>query len=234
MLASDKRRPAALLLDAGDTLIFFDGQALAAVLAGHGVHAEPARLEAALHGAKLQYQAFVVAGGQHADGWWVVIEETLVGAGVERERARGLLAAVRSAHDTLNLWRRVPAGLPEALARARDAGIKLAVVSNSEGKVAEVLHHVGIGRYFDAILDSELEGVRKPDPEIFRRALARIGVSADRALMVGDTPEVDLGGAAGLGIAGVLVDPEARHLDSPWSRTESVRELIDAILALPH
>ena len=51
--------------------------------------------------------------------------------------------------------------------------------------------------------------------------------------MIGDTPEVDLGGAAGLGIAGVLVDPAARHTDGPWQRTESVRELIDALLGLP-
>ncbi|HMI93384.1 MAG TPA: HAD-IA family hydrolase [Polyangiales bacterium] len=233
MLESLTRRPAALLLDAGDTLIFFDGRALAEVLARHGHSVDPARLQAAQHAAKQRYQALVVSGGQHEDGWSVIIEDTLVSAGVERESARGLLAPVRRAHDELYLWRRVPAGLPEALARAQAAGIKLVVVSNSEGKLAYVLDQVGIGRYFAAVLDSQIEGVHKPDPEIFRRALDRVGVSADRALMAGDIPEVDLGGAAGAGIAGVLIDPEGKHAGGPWPRAESVVAVIDALLALP-
>jgi putative hydrolase of the HAD superfamily len=233
MLESLTRRPAALLLDAGDTLIFFDGHALAEVLAQHGHSVDPARLQAAQHAAKQRYQALVVSGGQHEDGWSVIIEDTLVSAGVERGRARELLGPVRRAHDELYLWRRVAVGLPEALARAQAAGIKLVVVSNSEGKLAYVLDHVGIGHYFAAVLDSQIEGVHKPDPEIFRRALDRVGVSADRALMAGDIPEVDLRGAAGAGIAGVLIDPEGKHVGGPWPRAESVVAVIDALLALP-
>lgn len=233
MLANLKRRPAALLLDAGDTVVFFDGGALAAVLSEHGLTLDPLQLEAAQLQAKQRYQALVMSGAGHEDGWSVVIQDTMVGAGVERERARELLAPVRRAHDQLYLWRRVPAGVPEALARARDAGIKLAVVSNSEGRLAYVLDHVGLGGYFDAILDSHHEGVQKPDPEIFRRALARVAVTADRALMAGDIPEVDLRGAARAGVAGVLIDPDGRHTGGEWPRTESVPQLVDALLALP-
>jgi HAD superfamily hydrolase (TIGR01662 family) len=227
------RRPAALLLDAGDTLIYFDGRALADVLALHGVSADPERLQAAQHAAKQRYQALVMSGGQHEDGWSVIIEDTLVSAGVERERARELLVPVRRAHDELYLWRRVAPGLPEALARAQAAGIKLVVVSNSEGRLAYVLEYLGLARYFDAVLDSQHEGVQKPDPEIFRRAIERVGVSADRALMAGDIPEVDMRGAQRAGIAGVLIDPEDRHAGGEWARAESVVVLIDALLKLP-
>jgi putative hydrolase of the HAD superfamily len=233
MLANLTRRPAALLLDAGDTVIFFDGRALAAVLSEHGLALDPRQLEAAQLQAKQRYQALVMSGAGHEDGWSVVIQDTMVGAGVERERARELLVPVRRAHDELYLWRRVAPGLPEALARAQAAGIKLVVVSNSEGRLAYVLEHLGLARYFDAVLDSQLEGVQKPDPEIFRRALERVGVSADRALMAGDIPEVDMRGAQRAGIAGVLIDPEGRHAGGEWERAESVVVLIDALLKLP-
>lgn len=233
MLASWTRRPAALLLDAGDTFIFFDGHALAEVLSELGASAEPAALEAGQLVAKRHYQSFVAAGGQHEDAWSVIISDTLVAAGIELERARPLLAPIRRAHDAFYLWRRVPAGLPEALGRARAAGIKLAVVSNSEGKLAYVLGRLDLAQYFEAILDSQLEGVQKPDPEIFLRAVARCGTTVDRALMAGDIPDVDLRGAAGAGIAGVLIAPPGQHSDAAWPRFPSVAALIDALLALP-
>ncbi len=44
------------------------------------------------------------------------------------------------------------------------------------------------------------EGVRKPDPEIFRRALVRLGVAAHEALFVGDHPVADIEGAHGAGL----------------------------------
>ena len=58
------------------------------------------------------------------------------------------------------------------------------------------------------MLISEVEGVRKPDPEIFRRALARCDVEASAAFFVGDHPDVDVGGALQAGLrAGWKVVP---------------------------
>jgi putative hydrolase of the HAD superfamily len=233
MLAGVERRPAALLLDAGDTLIFFDGRALAEVLSELGVSADPARLEQGQLVAKQRYQALVASGGQHEDGWSVIVRTTLISAGVAEARVPELLAPIRRAHDAFYLWRRVPAGLPEALGRARAAGIKLAVVSNSEGKLEYVLRRVGLAQCFDAILDSQLEGVQKPDSEIFLRAVQRCGTTVDRALMAGDIPDVDLRGAAAAGIAGVLIAPPDQHPGASWPRCESVASLVDALLVLP-
>lgn len=227
------KRPAALLLDAGDTLIFFDAEAMAEVLASHGVLAEPAHLEGAMHQAKQRYQAFVRAGGQHDDGWYVVVRGALSGAGVEAERAQSLLPALRRAHDEHNFWRRVPEGLPEALDRVRAAGMLLGVVSNSEGRLVQVLDRVGLSPRLHVVLDSALEGVHKPDPEIFRRALSRLGVEPARALFAGDIPDVDLGGAAAAGIAAVLIDPDGHYAGQGLPRTRTVVELCDALLKLP-
>jgi putative hydrolase of the HAD superfamily len=138
---------------------------------------------------------------------------------------------IRRAHDDLNFWRCVPEGLLDALDRVRAAGILIGVISNSEGRLQQALDHVGLSPRLHVALDSALEGVHKPDPEIFRRALARLGVAPERALFAGDIPDIDLGGAAAAGIPGVLIDPHDHFADQGLPRASSVAELCDALLA---
>ena len=56
-------------------------------------------------------------------------------------------------------------------------------------------------------MDSHIEGVEKPDPQIFRIALERMGVAPERALYVGDIRSVDEVGARAAGLHFVLIDP---------------------------
>ena len=84
-------------------------------------------------------------------------------------------------------------GTTEALALLAESGYKLAIVSN--GRHPFQLHSaeaLGIVSMFEFVMVSEQEGVRKPDPEIFRRALERLGVSAREAVYVGDHPATDV------------------------------------------
>lgn len=60
-----------------------------------------------------------------------------------------------------------------------------------------------IAQYFDVILISEKEGLRKPDKRIFERALDRLGVQAEQAVFVGDHPANDVAAAAGAGMISV-------------------------------
>jgi putative hydrolase of the HAD superfamily len=100
--------------------------------------------------------------------------------------------------------------------------------------LAVLLERVGLAAHFEVVLDSQLEGVQKPDPEIFRRALERMGIAAGRALYAGDIPEIDVLGARAAGMSGVLIDAAGRYSDEQgWSRVPSVAALIDALLALP-
>ena len=64
----------------------------------------------------------------------------------------------------------------------------------------------GLASRFDTIAVSHLEGIEKPAPEIFLRALRRLGVPPEEALHVGDVPELDEAGAKAAGIACVIVD----------------------------
>jgi putative hydrolase of the HAD superfamily len=227
------RRPEALLLDAGDTLLFFDAHATAEALAVQGVALAPAALDGALLGAKQRYQQTLRSGLAHEEGWTVLVRELLTRAGLALDVANAALPGLRAVHDDLNLWRRIPEELPPALARAREAGLRLGVVSNSEGRLSSVLDRLGIGQYFEVVIDSHLEGVNKPDPEIFRRALVRMQLAAERSLYAGDIPEVDVLGARAAGMEGVVIDPLGHHVGSAWPRVSSTAVLIDALLALP-
>ena len=227
----------ALLLDAGNTVVFLDHDAVAALVADRLRMADGASItgtdvRVAEAQAKRHYEALLAAGGAHEDGWTLFFVALFGALGVGEAEARAVIPGLRRAHDALNLWRRVPQGLPDALARARAAGLAVGIVSNSEGKLDALFAHVGLGDAFACVVDSALEGVRKPDPEIFRRALARVGVPASRAIYVGDLPSVDVDGARAAGLSAVLVDPFGHYgayTDAP--RVASVVEVVDALLA---
>lgn len=220
----------ALLLDAGNTLVFLDLGAVAEVARDHGIAVDPVALLQEEGAAKRHYERELAAGASHESGWRLYLQTLLVRGGSPPEAAEALIGPLRAAHDRMNLWRRVPDGLREALAEARSMGLRLGVVSNSEGKLRQLFEHVGLDDAFEVVVDSALEGVRKPDPEIFHRALRRMGVSSTRALYAGDIPLVDVDGARAAGLHAALIDPfefYPDHASSP--RFASVAELIRAL-----
>jgi putative hydrolase of the HAD superfamily len=80
----------------------------------------------------------------------------------------------------------------------------LGLVSNGRAFLqGAVLRALEIEIFFDAVLISEAEGVRKPDAEIFHRALRRLDVGAEEAVYVGDHPEADICGARDAGLKAV-------------------------------
>jgi putative hydrolase of the HAD superfamily len=88
--------------------------------------------------------------------------------------------------------------------------IKLGMITNNlqpmkreESLLADVLE------LFDVIIESSVEGVRKPDPEIYERACARLGVSADRCVFLDDLG-VNLKPARAMGMTTIkVIDPVA-------------------------
>lgn len=62
---------------------------------------------------------------------------------------------------------------------------------------------LGIGEFFHVILISEAEGLRKPDPRIFHRALQRLELAPAEAVYVGDHPVTDVEAARNAGMLGI-------------------------------
>ncbi len=215
-----------LLLDAGNTLVYLDHGALADLTGLHGPTLATAEGEA-----KRVYERFLAQQADHDDGWYVFMVALLTAGGATGDIA-GLVARVRQAHDRRNLWRRVPEGLPGALSRAQAAGWRLGVVSNSEGKVSEILTEVGLAPFFEVIVDSGVEGISKPDPRLFQLALSRMGVPAAGAWYVGDVPSVDVVGARNAGMQAALVDSlnhYPSYVDAP--RYQETRQLVDDLVS---
>ena len=107
-----------------------------------------------------------------------------------------LLAAIR--------FRAYPE-VPAVLARLRAGGARLAVVSNWDVSLHDVLERTGLRPLVDAVVISAELGAAKPDPAIFRAALERLGAAADDAIHVGDSVEHDVAGARAAGLEAILV-----------------------------
>lgn len=139
--------------------------------------------------------------------------ELLTRCGVAAGRIDAALAAYAEAFGAVNLWQQPLPGAAEALARLA-GGYALAIVSNSDGTVEQSLADTGIcqagpgrGTQLEVILDSQVVGVEKPDPKIFRIALERLGIPPDQAVHVGDTRFADIAGARAAGIRPIHLDP---------------------------
>ncbi|HCT80202.1 MAG TPA: haloacid dehalogenase [Micromonosporaceae bacterium] len=106
----------------------------------------------------------------------------------------GLAEAIYERILTAQCWQPYPDALP-TLSALYAAGIKVAVVSNISFDIRPLLQGWGLSGLCDAVVLSFEVGCIKPDPKIFLRACAQLGVEPERTLMVGDTP-ADAGAAA--------------------------------------
>ena len=78
---------------------------------------------------------------------------------------------------------------------------QLAVVSNFDARLRVIFEHLGLTKFFAHVFLSSELGADKPDPEIYRRALALSGALPNETLHVGDDPERDWQGASAAGLS---------------------------------
>jgi putative hydrolase of the HAD superfamily len=95
-----------------------------------------------------------------------------------------------------------------ALMDLRDRGLRLAVVSNWDWSLSDVLGGLGLLALFDAVITSAEVGAAKPDAAIFEAALGAVGCTAADAVHVGDSVEKDVEGARAAGLRAFLLARE--------------------------
>jgi HAD superfamily hydrolase (TIGR01509 family) len=199
----------AVFLDAGNTIVALDYEVIAARVraAGHAVTAAEVRV--AEQHARVRLDPHLARGQstEAVDVFPLYFRYLLEHLGIPWDRrATEAVAALRTAKP-LGLWSvEVPAAGP-VLAALRRQGLRLAVVSNSNGTVADVLASVGLADRVDAVVDSGVVGVEKPDPRIFLHAAAALGVRPEEAVHVGDLYSIDVVGARAAGCRAILLDP---------------------------
>jgi HAD superfamily hydrolase (TIGR01509 family) len=218
-----------LLLDAGGVLVRPNFLRVAEALRAHGVPADPERLAMADGLVKRELDLPPSPGlATDEERGWRHFNRVLEHAGIALSAATdAALLELKGWHDRQNIWEDVPHGVRESLVRFRRAGLQLAVVSNANGTVSLLLERLGLLAAFDAVLDSAIEGVEKPDPRLFLLALARLGADPQDALHVGDLYHVDVVGARAAGLRAVLLDDGGRYPEADCPRIASLAELAD-------
>lgn len=193
---------AAVSFDFGQTLASMDPAMLARRLGEIGVDASAGRLEAALPGAWAAYDAAVQA-GRSGHPWKLLMATLLEGAGVaEADRARAV-EWLWDEQPRQNLWRRPVPGMIELCRDLTRAGVPIGVLSNSEGRLAELIAEMGWAADLPLVADSGRLGIEKPDPAIFAWMVERLGVPAGRVVHVGDSLGADVQGALRAGLRAV-------------------------------
>jgi len=107
------------------------------------------------------------------------------------------------------------------------AQVPLGVVSNFTGNLEHCLAELELKEFFRVMLDSALVGASKPSPEIFRMALARLGMPAEGVWMVGDNFDADIRPAAALGLSTCWLAPGDRPEPEPGLSTARIASLTD-------
>jgi putative hydrolase of the HAD superfamily len=224
----------ALLLDALGTLVTLEPPAplLVAELAERcGVRVSTAQAARALAAEIGYYRAHMGEGRDHA----ALLElrgrcAEVLRAALPPSRALDAVGGERLTNTLLASlrFRAYPDAAP-ALASARARGLRVAVASNWDISLHGVLGRLGMAEDLDAIVTSAEAGAGKPDPAVFRAALARIGCPAEAALHVGDGVVEDIEGARSAGVRAVLIARDGTA-GPPGVRTiASLIELADVI-----
>jgi len=214
-------RPEAIFFDVGNTLLFPNWTRILGPLTERGIMPTHEQLQLVERHAKNEFDEMVTSGQQDL-GFWRLFYMLLLDL-LDLDDLALVDTLTESTRSSAN-WDRIRPGTREALEQLSN-GWRIAVISNADGRIAEVLKLCGIGDCFLTITDSGIVGHEKPHPAIFAAALQSLNVGAERALYVGDVYSVDYLGARQAGMEAILFDIAGAYRDKGLPRVESLSEL---------
>jgi putative hydrolase of the HAD superfamily len=215
--------PRVIFFDVGNTLLFPNRTRILEPLHQRGpkpTHEQWLQVE---RRTKPEFDQIMQTGAKVDHGfWWGFYTQLLQSLDVAPEGALRD-ALVRSTQKSSN-WDQILPGTREALQRIGNE-YPIAVISNADGRIEEVLRRCGIADCFRSITDSGIVGTEKPHPAIFEAALREMQAKPVESLYVGDVYSVDYLGARSAGMQAVLFDVSGAYRDRDLPRVESLREL---------
>ena len=209
----------ALFLDAAGTLIDLVepvGEVYTRILGQHGIETTPEAMSRAFRHAfaTLPPPDFSMPEDGHEieRRWW----RDLVHHALGQEIPSVAFDALFDHYADPAAWTLFPE-VPDFLDRARQAGLKLAVVSNFDRRLHPILSGLGLTPAFDLIVSSADARARKPDPAIFHHTLYALDLRPEETLHIGDDARLDHAAALACGLRAFHVDrPALSLLDACW------------------
>jgi putative hydrolase of the HAD superfamily len=207
--------PRVIFFDAGGTLIEPRGSVGAIyqrLAAHHGLSVDAITLQ---HNFKQYFPqqpplAFPV--GLSADelercerAWWRKLVADVFGSASEHPAFAAFFAEVYDYFRRAEAWQVFDDVVP-TLQGLRAQGLRLAILSNFDSRLDQILAATSLAEYFDAVYCSTRCGAAKPDARIFALALREEGLAAAEAWHVGDAVREDMEGATAAGMRAWLVD----------------------------
>jgi putative hydrolase of the HAD superfamily len=231
-------RPRAVLLDVGGVFFLPEHVRIVGAFERSGLTVSPAILDDAHYAASSRFTTGLDAEGDWAGSWAEYLRGYTDACGVGPDDQEEVHRHLDNEFADAALWLREAPGARAGLAVLAGTGVRLGIVSNADGLIAERLRTreilqvgPGLGVPVECVVDSGVVGVMKPDPRIFRVALDALGVDPVDTWYVGDTPGIDVVGARRAGLRPFLIDPLGLHRDADYDRTGSLADLADLVTA---
>ncbi len=219
-------RVKAIFFDVGNTLLFPNRKRIHAPLEERGIVPDGEHLRDLECRTKNRFDGMMIADGTADHSfWWMFYSQLLSEIGLQNQADAGpildqLVTGIRNSAN----WDQIRPGTAEQLHQIGER-YRIAVISNADGRIEDVLQRCGIAPCFSIITDSGLVGYEKPHPEIFRHALKSMNAAPEESLYVGDVYSVDYLGAEGAGMQAMLMDVPGAYRDKGVPRVESLEEL---------
>ncbi len=212
----------ALFFDVGNTLLFPDRDVMLNPLNQRGIFPSADLLQAIERRTKREFDSLQERNAGMDHGFWNIYYSHLLDElGVPEETlCADLVCRTRISAN----WCDVRPGTREVLLRLGE-NYRLGVISNADGKIAEILGRCGIADLFETITDSGIVGKEKPHPAIFEAAVNSLGVVPEESLYIGDVYSLDYVGATHFGMQSVLFDVAGAYKNNGLPRVESLEQL---------
>lgn len=216
----------AIFFDVGNTLLFPNRKKMLHAIHSRQIFPSEELLARIERETKHEFDSLVETHAEVDHGfWWMFYTRLLGELGIpDQEICKDLVARTQTSAN----WCDLRPGTREALRRLRER-YRLAVISNADGKIADVLEHCGIADCFETITDSGIVGKEKPHPAIFEAALQSLGVRAAQSLYTGDVYCIDYLGSTAIGMQCVLFDVPGAYAQKGLPRVRSLEELEDLL-----
>lgn len=209
----------AILFDLGGTLIHFQGHWPEVVAQSDGVLIRELNRAGFQVGEDflLEYRARLDAYYEEREAEFVevttlyLLQQLLTEYGFQGLQEADLRPALDAAYAVSQAhWQPEPDAL-YTLQTLSSQGYLLGLISNAadDQDVQILVDKIGARPYLDAIQTSAATGIRKPNPDIFLEVLAKWGLPAKRAAMVGDTLGADVLGAQNAGMYSIWITRRA-------------------------